>query len=417
MFCVSVRLENVRLIKIHLFIDLGRLRRTCRRFRDIINCWDKIFLKTTTIVSNQNSEKFLTRCFSIIPTKLEKLRLQHNWKHGIYIEKSMFPIRKKYMPWIRIDKENLWFSRGHRIFNYKRNKENIIKSKPNYVLTPKYPRNYSGSGISTFDVTRFTISKDILVGGLSDGGVYIQNLEKNFDFYIDKTDNTYTSSVDISPDHIMVASGMRNDCFKIYAVRPDPIGLTHIHTQELGQRVWCVSYCQDKPLFACGTTAGGPFKKSIWLYDTERYSEILNMKLGHYISSTFDMKWDGPNCLWTCGNDSYLRRWDLRTGQCEQKYHDLFGYSLYCLDYDYFNSIMVGTYLHGRIALWDIRAEKCVQFYFMHGAGGNAINSPVYSLSFDSEYLFAALDQYLNILDFGAYGNRGKHDYIKMFSK
>lgn len=41
--------------------DLGRLRCTCRRFRDIINCWDNILLKTATIVSNQNSEKFLTR--------------------------------------------------------------------------------------------------------------------------------------------------------------------------------------------------------------------------------------------------------------------------------------------------------------------------------------------------------------------
>lgn len=120
------------------------------------------------------------RCFSVIPTKLEKLRLQNNWKYGIYSEKSMFPIRKKFMPWIKIDKENLWFSRGHKIFNYKRNKENIIKSKPSYVLIPKYPRNYSGTGLSTFDVTRFTISKNILVAGLR----YISNNLFIYELYV-----------------------------------------------------------------------------------------------------------------------------------------------------------------------------------------------------------------------------------------
>lgn len=54
-------------------------------------------------------------------------------------------------------------------------------------------------------------------------------------------------------------------------------------------------------------------------------------------------------------------RWDLRTGKCVQKFHDAFGASLYCLDYDYCNSVIVGTCLHSRAAIWDIRSEHCVQ--------------------------------------------------------
>lgn len=51
------------------------------------------------------------------------------------------------------------------------------------------------------------------------------------------------------------------------------VELTLIYTQELGNRAWCVSFSDDKPLFACGTSAGDTRRslgKSIWIYDTER---------------------------------------------------------------------------------------------------------------------------------------------------
>lgn len=51
----------------------------------------------------------------------------------------------------------------------------------------------------------------------------------------------------------------------------------------------------------------------------------------------------------------------------------------------------------------------------MRTCKGATVNSPVYSLSFDSTYLFAAVDQNLNIMDFSVYGDRQKRDYVKMF--
>ncbi|XP_066150216.1 F-box/WD repeat-containing protein 4 [Euwallacea fornicatus] len=415
--CCFDSLSSELLILIFSFLevrDLSRLRVTCKRFRDIINAWDNLLIKTTTVVTNQNSEKFLARCFSKIPTKLEKLRLQNNWSYGMYNEKSLFYVRKKYMPWLKLEKDSLWFSRGSKIFNYKRDKNNIIVPKANFVLSPQYRQSCVNVGFSSVDVTKFTIRGDILAGGLSDGGVYIQNLVDKNEFIIDKAENTFTCSVDISPDSLVVASGMRNDCFKIFSLHKDPLELTLIHTQDLGQRAWCVSFCEEKPLFACGTSAGDDGRKSIWIYDTERYTEVLSLKLGHFISATLDMKWDGAHGLWSCGNDCHLRRWDLRTGNCEQKFHDAFGAGLYCLDYDYYNSVMVGTYLHGRAALWDVRSKRCVQLYFMRTCKGSTLNSPIYSLSFDSEYLFAAVDQNLNIMDFSGHEFKQKRDYVKM---
>ncbi|XP_050296591.1 F-box/WD repeat-containing protein 4 isoform X2 [Anthonomus grandis grandis] len=414
--CCFNDLSTELLIYIFNFLeipDLSRLRLTCRRFYDVINAWDNVLIKTTTVVTNQINETFLARCGRKIPTKLEKLRLQYNWKNGIYSEKSLFFVRKKYMPWLKLERETLWFGRGSKIYNYKRTKDNIIFNKPNFVLTPQYRHSCVNVGFSSFDVTRFTVRGSILAAGLSDGGVYVQNLNNKYDLYIDKPEPTFTSAVDISPDGLVVASAMRNDCFKIFSLHRDPLELTLIHTQDLGQRAWCVSYNENQPLFACGTSAGCDNRKSVWIYDAERYTELMNLKLGHYISATLDIKWESPHCIWSCGNDSHLRRWDIRTGHCVQKFHDAFGAGLYCLDLDYNNSVMVGTYLHARVALWDIRTNRCVQLYFMRTFKGDTVNSPVYSLSFDSEYLFAAVDQNLNILDFNVYDGQ-KRDYVKM---
>lgn len=63
--------------------------------------------------------------------------------------------------------------------------------------------------------------------GCSDGGVYVQNLIDKSDYYIDKAENTFTCSVDISPDGLVVASGMRNDCFKIFSLHRDPLGMCY----------------------------------------------------------------------------------------------------------------------------------------------------------------------------------------------
>lgn len=52
----------------------------------------------------------------------------------------------------------------------------------------------------------------------------------------------------------------------------------------------------------------------------------------------------------------------------------------------------------------------------MRTCKGSSLNSPIYSLSFDAEYLFAAVDQNLSVMDFsGYYDNEQKQDYVKKY--
>lgn len=52
----------------------------------------------------------------------------------------------------------------------------------------------------------------------------------------------------------------------------------------------------------------------------------------------------------------------------------------------------------------------------MRTCKGSSLNSPIYSLSFDAEYLFAAVDQNLSVMDFsGYYDSDQKQDYVKKY--
>ncbi|VEN53263.1 unnamed protein product [Callosobruchus maculatus] len=144
---------------------------------------------------------------------------------------------------------------------------------------------------------------------------------------------------------------------------------------------------------------------SIFINDIQRATNILQLSGSEYNHGVLDMKWDGPHCMWSCGYDTYLRKWDLRTGNCVQIYEDPHASALYCFDYDYCNTIMTGTQLHGRVILWDIRQKNSVQLFFMDSCKSrrHGRNSPVYSLAFDAEYLFTATDQNVNVLNFAGY--------------
>lgn len=74
-----------------------------------------------------------------------------------------------------------------------------------------------------------------------------------------------------------------------------------------------------------------------------------------------DIKMDiSGNTLWSCGYDSCVHRWDLRSGTCV-KFEDPYDSALYCLEHDYCNTLMAGCQMYGRVCLWDSRFPKWVQ--------------------------------------------------------
>lgn len=75
-----------------------------------------------------------------------------------------------------------------------------------------------------------------------------------------------------------------------------------------------------------------------------------------------DVHWENDNIIMSCGYDTYLRKVDLRTGDCVQIWEDPHDSALYCIASDDMYSILVGTISYGRVVLWDQRVHtKYVQ--------------------------------------------------------
>lgn len=91
---------------------------------------------------------------------------------------------------------------------------------------------------------------------------------------------------------------------------------------------------------------------------------MLIHELGRYFqkgSGILDMKWDNPNCLYTCGYDSQVRRWDMRVGDLVQCWDDPFQSTVYSLETDNLCTVISGTSNYGRAVLWDTRMTNFVQ--------------------------------------------------------
>lgn len=127
------------------------------------------------------------------------------------------------------------------------------------------------------------------------------------------------------------------------------------------------------------------------------------------------VKWDDETTLYGAGYDSKIYKWDLRTPRRPvYRLQNLFGDNIYSLETDHHNSLLGGGQWYGRILLWDTRKLRFVQMYHAKKRNGaEAIRSPIYDLSFDARFLFAATDQFLNVFDFGvSKGEAQDYSYI-----
>ncbi|CAH1953890.1 unnamed protein product [Acanthoscelides obtectus] len=397
-------LSTELLIKIFSYADipdLCRLKQTCRRFNSIISSWDHIILKDIPLplATNQMSNIFLSKCSHKLTT-LEKLRISKNWTIGKYYEKSLLCVKKKFMPWLQLEEKCIWLSRGRFVFCYHR-KGSYVKLKPIYY----YHRETNS------DVAHFQKKGNTLVCGLRDGSLCINNTVQRSSRFLRSCHESDVNSVDINTNENIVVSGGRDNWFKVWKrnIETNEVALTY--ENNLQDRIWKVAILDEGPLLAIGTSANNNIN-SIFINDIQRATNILQLSCCEYNHGVLDMKWDGPHCVWSCGYDTYLRKWDLRTGNCVQIYKDPHASALYCLDYDYCNTVMTGTQLHGRVILWDVRQKNSVQLFFMESCKSRGLgrNSPVYSLAFEAEYLFTATDQNLNVLNFSGY-NGAIHDY------
>lgn len=189
-------------------------------------------------------------------------------------------------------------------------------------------------------------------------------------------------------------TGSRDGDFKIWSLEQlERTGEAKAsHKINIGDKIWSIGISPKNTKLVIGSAGYEKmtpchiydleryFKLGLWGSDVVLYSVIVqkfillqfkvffrhklinslgeNFKKG---SGILDMHWEDENTLLTCGYDTFLRKWDFRTGQCIQKWMDPHDSAYYCLASDDMYSVMCGSNVFGRVVLWDQRKISYVQ--------------------------------------------------------
>lgn len=295
------------------------------------------------------------------------------------------------MPWIQLTGDILWWSGGNQLCGFKRSEP---LHQNNRILVSDDIRS---------DICKFIVRNECIITGHRDGSVQFwvkSRSDESIDFYcsIDKAHSCDVNAVDETSNAII--SGSADGTVKVWGPVGQRILNVPLATINVADRVWSIAANPTSKKFAVGS-AGFNNGPPLRIFDLECYSEsdILkhNWRRG---AGILDMVWDSPQILLSCGYDTYVRKWDMRTGTCVSSWPDPTDATLYCISSDYRYTMITGTQFNCKAVLWDQRQKNYVQFYFMNL---RRMSSPVYCLDFDSSRLYGATDQHLVELTFSGY--------------
>ncbi|MEE6486074.1 hypothetical protein FKM82_014496 [Ascaphus truei] len=121
-------------------------------------------------------------------------------------------------------------------------------------------------------------------------------------------------------------------------------------------------------------------------------------------AGVLDVCYETPYTLLSCGYDTYIRYWDIRTStrRCVKEWEEPNDSTLYCMQSDGNHMIASGSSYYGVVRLWDKRMNQCLQSFSL----SSPTSSPVYCLRFNGTHLYAALASALHVLDFTASDSR-----------
>lgn len=362
--------------------SLGRLSKVCRRFNRLIKS-DSVWLLHSR---KYNIIKSVSDAAVTKALLKDQCRISLNWENKVYRERVLLRHNPKQLPWMQYADQHLWISTLNTIKCY--------KVRNNYGTIVEDARKRLN--LQKEDVSRFVVKDDKAVSGCRDGSLYMFDCrtgDRLLDLY--KIHNTDAQTVDFHDNCII--SGSRDRTIKVisscYEENSNPIKAS----VEMNDRVWSVAMAPDGGTFSVGT-AGCYGESALSVWDIESCSQIFplgNFRLG---AGTLDLKYETPHTLLSCGYDATVRLWDTRSGQCVYEWEDPFDTTLYCLQSDRDNTIVTGSSRYGMLRLWDKRKSQPVQVYYL-----GPKNSPVYSVTFDSSRLYAALDLSITMADFSIY--------------
>ncbi|XP_073934567.1 F-box/WD repeat-containing protein 4 isoform X2 [Castor canadensis] len=196
----------------------------------------------------------------------------------------------------------------------------------------------------------------------------------------------------------IIVSGSRDRTAKVWPLASGRLGQC-LHTIQTEDRVWSIAISPLLSSFVTGTACCGHFSPlRIW--------DLNSGQLMTHLGSDFppgagvlDVMYESPSTLLSCGYDTYVRYWDLRTSvrKCVMEWEEPHDSTLYCLQTDGNHLLVTGSSYYGVVRLWDRRQRACLHAFPLTST---PLSSPVYCLRFTTNHLYAALSYNLHVLDF-----------------
>ncbi|KAM4851532.1 F-box/WD repeat-containing protein 4 [Thomomys bottae] len=380
------RLPEELLLLICSYLDmraLGRLAQVCRWLRRFTSC-DLLWRRIARASLNTGFTRLGTDLVTSIPVK-ERVKVSENWRLGRCREGILLKWRCRQMPWMQLEDDSLYISQANFILAY--------QFRPDGASLNRRPLGVFAGHDE--DVCHFVLANSHIISAGGDGKIGIH-----------KTRSTFTVKYSAHEQEVncvdckggIIVSGSRDRTAKVWPLASGRLGqcLHTIHTED---RVWSIAISPLLSSFVTGTACCGHFSPlRIW--------DLNSGQLMTHLGSDFppgagvlDVMYESPSTLLSCGYDTYVRYWDLRTSvrKCVMEWEEPHDSTLYCLQTDGNHLLATGSSYYGVVRLWDRRQRACLHAFPLTST---PLSSPVYCLRFTTKHLYAALSYNLHVLDF-----------------
>ncbi|KDR10684.1 F-box/WD repeat-containing protein 4 [Zootermopsis nevadensis] len=104
---------------------LGNVCQTCKRLNGVVSDFIWYEKSRKALVTNQISADIQARSSHIL-SATNKCRIACNWIRCRYKEKIYYPFKTKHLPWLVLERDLLWLSRGKCIQAFRRKRSGLV---------------------------------------------------------------------------------------------------------------------------------------------------------------------------------------------------------------------------------------------------------------------------------------------------
>ncbi|XP_078202471.1 F-box/WD repeat-containing protein 4 isoform X11 [Callithrix jacchus] len=358
------RLPEELLLLICSYLDmraLGRLAQVCRWLRRFTSC-DLLWRRIARASLNSGFTRLGTDLMTSVPVK-ERVKVSQNWRLGRCREGILLKWRCSQMPWMQLEDDSLYISQANFILAY--------QFRPDGASLNRRPLGVFAGHDE--DVCHFVLANSHIISAGGDGKIGIHKIHSTFTVKYSAHEQE-VNCVDCKGG--IIVSGSRDRTAKVWPLASGRLGQC-LHTIQTEDRVWSIAI-----------------------------SPLLSGQLMTHLGSDFppgagvlDVMYESPFTLLSCGYDTYVRYWDLRTSvrKCVMEWEEPHDSTLYCLQTDGNHLLATGSSYYGVVRLWDRRQRACLHAFPLTST---PLSSPVYCLRLTTKHLYAALSYNLHVLDF-----------------